>query len=275
MIYLEQIPGPRLRRFVQVLWYARVPAPRHARERVLPSGRVQVILNLARDYLMDCAEDGQAQRVAPSLVVGPRSMYELVDTGDMADLIGIVFEPAGFPAFARDAADRFSNRTVDLEQVWGGRTRSLRDRLRELASPRECLACLEAWLVECFASRLDAAPAQVHPSVAFALRSFDENQGWTVAEIARRSGWSERRISMVFREQVGLSPKVWQRLQRFQRALKMLHSGAEVRWDRMAQECGFYDQAHFANEFRAFSGINISTYAAEKRMGWANHVRDE
>lgn len=275
MIYLEQIPGRKLRRFVQVLWYARVASPEYARERVLPSGRVQVILNLARDYLMDCAEDGQTQRVAPSLVVGPRSVYELVDTGDMADLIGIVFEPAGFPVFARDAADRFSNRSVDLELIWGGRTRSLRDRLRELPSPRERLHCLESWLLEGFGAQLEKAEGAAHPSVAFALRSFDENQDWTVAEIARRSGWSERRISTIFREQVGLSPKVWQRLQRFQRAVKMLHLGADVRWDRLAQECGFYDQAHFANEFRAFSGINISTYAAEKRGRWANHVRDE
>src|SRR5260370_11469880 len=99
-----------------MLWYARAPRPAHPRERVLPTGRVQVILNLARDFLLDfsedCPEGGPFRRMPPSLVVGAPSVYEVVDTSDMADLIGMVFEPGAFPVFAGDAADLFSNRTA-------------------------------------------------------------------------------------------------------------------------------------------------------------------
>lgn len=270
MIYLERTPGPVLRPFEKTLWYARVAAPQHARERVLPWGRAQVILNLARDYLMDCPEGEPARRTAPSLVVGPRSVYEIVDTADMADLIGIVFEPAGFPAFGGDAAHLFSNQSIDLEQVWGGAARSLRAELRSVAqSPAERLKMLEMWLEERFGGRLDCSPA--HPAVQFTLRSFEEHPEWGLAEIARRTGWSQRRVATLFREQVGLSPKVWQRVHRFQRVLRRVHAGTELCLSQLAQECGFYDQAHFANEFRAFSGIKVSTYA-EERTRWANHV---
>ena len=93
-----------------------------------------------------------------------------------------------------------------------------------------------------------------------------------VREVARRTGWSERRFSQVFREQVGFSPKVWCRIQRFQRARAQLHAGAEVPWAELALECGFYDQSHFANEFRAFSGIDATTYSA-LRTRLANHIR--
>ena len=93
----------------------------------------------------------------------------------------------------------------------------------------------------------------------------------SVREVARTTGWSERRFSQVFREQVGLPPKVWFRLQRFQRAVKQLHAGADVPWARLAIDCGFYDQSHFANEFRAFSGVDITTYSA-RRTRWANHI---
>jgi AraC-like DNA-binding protein len=82
---------------------------------------------------------------------------------------------------------------------------------------------------------------------------------------------SERRFSQIFREEVGLSPKVWCRIQRFQRAVRMLHSGAEVPWADLALDCGFYDQSHFANEFRAFSGVDATTYSAS-RTRWANHI---
>ena len=87
----------------------------------------------------------------PSLVVGARSVYEIVDNSDMADLIGIVFEPGGFAPFVSDAVDLFSNRSVPLEDAWGATARSLRDRLREIADVRTRLSFLERFLTERFA----------------------------------------------------------------------------------------------------------------------------
>ena len=273
MIYLEHTPAPPLNRFVRSLWYARAPQPGHRRERVLPTGRTQVILNLARDYTLDAREDGLLIKAAPSLVVGARSVYEVVDTSDMADLIGLVFEPGALPVFAGDAADLFSNRTVDLEDIWGGAARGLRDRLREIPSPAGKLEVLEADLLGRLHIRLTQKPVRLHVAVGFALDYFERAPGVaTVAEVARSTGWSERRFSQVFREQVGLAPKVWCRIQRFQRAVQRLHAGAEVRWTELALDCGFYDQAHFANEFRAFSGIDPTTYSSLRDTPWANHV---
>ena len=273
MIYLEHTPAPPLNRFVRSLWYARAPQPGHRRERVLPTGRTQVILNLARDYTLDAREDGLLVKAAPSLVVGARSVYEVVDTSDMADLIGLVFEPGALPVFAGDAADLFSNRTVDLEDIWGGAARGLRDRLREIPSPAVKLEVLEADLLGRLHIRLTQKPVRLHVAVGFALDYFERAPGVaTVAEVARSTGWSERRFSQVFREQVGLAPKVWCRIQRFQRAVQRLHAGAEVRWTELALDCGFYDQAHFANEFRAFSGIDPTTYSSLRDTPWANHV---
>ena len=89
--------------------------------------------------------------------------------------------------------------------------------------------------------------------------------------MARIAGRSERRFSQLFREEVGLAPKTWCRIQRFQRAVQQLHSGSDVPWAELALDCGFYDQSHFANEFRAFSGIDATTYSARRTL-WANHV---
>ena len=254
MLYLEHNPAPPLGRFIQMLWYARAPQASHRCERILPNGRTQVILNLARDYLL--SPPGEPERRSPaSVVVGARSTFEIVDTSDMADLIGIVFEPAGFPAFASDRADLFSNRSVDLEDACGAPVRDLRHRLRELTSPAERLLCLERILSEAFGPRLLLPRAMQHCAVDYALRRFANPSSVTaIRDVARSTGWSERRFSQIFREQVGLSPKVWCRIQRFQRAVKELHSGADVRWSKLALDCGFYDQSHFANEFRAFWG---------------------
>lgn len=272
LLYLERIPDAPLNGFVRSLWYAQASGMDHSRERVLPSGCVQVILNLAREYLLDCPEGRADQRMPSALVVGARSVYEIIDTSDMADLIGIVFEPGGFGIFAGDAVDLFSNRSTGLEEVWGLSARGLRDRLRELPTPESRMRCLEAFLADRIAPRITRHGPWRSAEVSFALQHFAHAPAIaTVQETARRIGWSERRFSQVFREEVGLTPKTWCRVQRFQRAVQQLHSGVDVPWAELALECGYYDQSHFANEFRAFSGIDATTYSVQ-RTRWANHI---
>lgn len=274
MLYLEYTPAPPLDRVVRMLWYSRAPSLAHRRERILPTGRAQIILSLSRDFLLDCPEHLPAQRIAPALLVGQRSSYELVDTSDMADLIGVVIAPGALPLFAQDAAHRFSNQSVDLEGVLGNGVRSLRDRLRDLSSPRARLRALEQFLRARFTPKLESAGSLLHPAVAFALSQFAQaTTVASVAEVARSTGWTQRRLSQLFREQVGFAPKTWCRIQRFQRAIRQLHAGVEMPWPELALDCGFYDQAHFANEFRAFSGIDATTYTTAHGTPWANHVR--
>ncbi len=270
MIYLERTPAPPLNQFIRSLWYARAGNVAHRRERILPTGCTQVIFNLAREYVLDCPEGLPDVRRPPALVVGARSVYEIVDTSDMADLIGIVFSPGGFTPFAFDAAHHFSNRTVALDSIWAADTGPLRDRLREIESPHVRLQCLEQFLAARFISQIDRRARP--PQIQFALRFFAHNPGVaSVRETARQIGWSERRFSQVFGEEVGLTPKVWCRIQRFQHAVRQLHAGANIRWAELALDCGYYDQSHFANEFRAFSGVDATTYSAN-RTRWANHI---
>lgn len=101
MLFLQRIPAAPLAPFIRMLWYARADSVAHHRERVLPNGCVQVILNLARDYLLDCPEDRSDIRMPPALVIGARSVYEIVDGRDMADLVGIVFSRVDSPPLRR------------------------------------------------------------------------------------------------------------------------------------------------------------------------------
>ncbi len=267
MLYFERIPTGPLARYVRVLWYARDHDLVPRRERILPSGCLQVILNLARNFLLDCPTGSRDRRMPPALIVGARSVYEIVDASDMADLIGIVFAPGGFVSFAGDAVHHFSNQSVPLADVWGSSSDCLRDHLLQLTGPKARLDCLERFL----ADRLPAQPS-MNRMVEFAVDRFRSRPHIaTVRDVARSTGWSERRFSQVFREQVGLSPKTWCRIQRFQRAVRQLHAGVDVRWAELALDCGYYDQSHFANEFRAFSGIDATTYSAG-RTQWANHI---
>lgn len=273
MTYFERQPGAALRPWVRALWYARGLDFAHRRERILPTGRAQVIVNLARDFVVDCPEGRPESTMAPGLLVGQRSACEVIDTADLADLIGIVFEPGALPVFLGDAADRVTNGYVALEDVCRG-TGGLRDRLRETEGAEARLALLEAFLRERIEARMERGRDAVHPVVRFALEELRRTSAVArVRDVARSTGWSERRFSQVFREEVGFAPKVWCRIQRFQRVVGELQRGASVEWAELALACGFYDQAHLANEFRAFAGMPPTAYAALPPRMWANHVR--
>jgi AraC-like DNA-binding protein len=271
MLYIERRPNYPMRRFVRSFWYAHTPSVEHGRERILPSGCAQIVLSLSRDFLTGCPEGKPERQIAPALLVGQRSRYEIIATADLVDLAGVLFEPGALPAFIGDRADLLSNQVVSLDQIWCGRTDEVRDRLLSGSSPQVRLQILE----DCLAEFLIPTRA-THPAVDFTLRQCarDGNQ-LSVTDLARMGGWSERRLSQIFREQVGFAPKVWCRLQRFQRAVRELRAGADIPWADVALDCGFYDQAHFANEFRSFSGIDLTTYTATVHRLWANHTRAE
>jgi AraC-like DNA-binding protein len=272
VFYLDHKPAAPLNRAIRTLWYAAVPQLGHARERILPSGCVQIILNLERDFLHDCPEGGTERRMPPALVIGARSIYEIINTADMASLIGVVFEPGGFAPFVGDAVDLFSNQSVCLEDVWGTAARGLRDQLREVASAQGKIAALEEFLRLRFSDSLLRPKTARMNTVEYAVKAIGQApSAATVRELARSTGWSERRFSQVFREEVGFSPKVWSRIQRFQRALRQLHTGGDLAWAEMALDCGYYDQSHFANEFKAFSGIDATSYCAVRSV-WANQI---
>ena len=264
MVYLEKPPNPLLRSWVRTLWYCRAPQVCHSRERVLPSGYMQIILNLSRSYLTDCGEDGKSNRRLPrAIVVGTRARYEVVDTADMEELAGILFQPGGFAGLFRERANLFFERFIALDDVWVGPC--LTDRLSEVPTPVEKLRTLEALLTQLLHKGTRRSALVDHAIHLFTDRAL------SVARCARSVGVSERRLSQVFHEEVGISPKLWCRIRRFQAAVRALHNGADVPWAELALDCGYYDQSHFANDFRAFSGVDPTTYSRH-RGHWQNHL---
>ncbi len=111
-----------------------------------------------------------------------------------------------------------------------------------------------------------------HRAVAFALEALRNTpQAWTVADLAGRVGLCQRRFIRLFAEEVGLTPKLYGRIVRFQEVLRVIDSGKRVSWARLAAASGYYDQAHFINDFRAFSGMNPTAYLG-LRTEHINHV---
>ena len=84
-------------------------------------------------------------------------------------------------------------------------------------------------------------------------------------------GISKRRFEQVFNEQVGLTPKLFCRIRRFQRVLQLINEQNDIDWTDVALSCGYFDQSHFIHDFQSFSGINPTEYVT-RGSRYVNHV---
>jgi transcriptional regulator GlxA family with amidase domain len=112
--------------------------------------------------------------------------------------------------------------------------------------------------------------------VGAALRAFGEGDGGVrVRDVARRVGLSDRRFIEVFRAEVGMTPKAYSRVRRFQRALAAARAVGAGRpeWARVAAACGYFDQSHLVHDFREFSGFGPAECLRQFRVpAKQNHV---
>jgi AraC-like DNA-binding protein len=270
MLYLERRPHPALAPFIKSYWYACDPHATHRHERVLPNGHAQIVISLARDYLTDANHPTDPLQHTPAaILLGLYSRHQQIDTIDLAELIGILFHPGGTLPFFPANTQAFTNRETSLEDLWGNAATNLRNDLREAPTPEQKFALLD------IALRHRLSQTKIphrHPTLDYALTHLHRNPGTlTIAELTREIGISPRRLSQLFREQIGVSPKLYCRIQRFQQAVQQMHRGNDIRWSELALTCGYYDQSHFTNDFQAFSGISPTHYSIAQRQ-WANHI---
>jgi AraC-like DNA-binding protein len=280
MVFLTYVPKPPLADFVELFWYCDGYSLAHARERVLPTGDVQLVVSLRdaplRTY--DALDSARSQSYRGPLLCGPRSEFAVIDTTPLSSSMGVQFKPGGAFPFLGVPAGELHNLNVSLESLWGRKAEELRDRLLEAATPSARFHILEQALLEqALLPQGLLAQAQAagrrHPAVTYALNAFQAApHDQTIAEVTRRTGLSPKWFIELFRAQVGLTPKLYSRLRRFQTALALIGNGRPPDWSVLAPACGYYDQAHFIRDFRVFSGLNPTEYLAG-RGEHRNHVR--
>jgi AraC-like DNA-binding protein len=254
--------------FVEMLWYYEGYIVPHSKERVLPDGSMQLIINLAEDWLgvFDPSKPTVRRTLGGCLVSGARSESVVIDTSCQKAIMGAAFRRGGGFPFFRLPASALHNEQVSLDVLWGSRAGELREKLLEAQTPEARFQILERALLE------QAATFSRHPAVAFALNEFGKvPHNRTIGEVTNQIGLSQRRFIQVFSDEVGLTPKLFCRVRRFQETLQVIRRERVINWAALAFDCGYFDQAHFIHDFQAFSGISPTTYAAN--LGeFPNHV---
>lgn len=163
-------------------------------------------------------------------------------------------------------ASELAGRIVALDELWGNAvTRRLRERL---ASARGGVAAASV-LERAIAERLVDARTR-SPRARLALRAAEMLGRANVGEVAGELGVSERHLRRAFREVLGMSPKAFAKLSRFERALGAADGEDGASWASIAAASGYYDQAHLIAEFRAIAGATPRAFVGELRAARAS-----
>jgi len=262
-------PAPPLCDLVDAFWFYEAQSLPHAKERVLPHGAMDLIINLKQNQMRvyDAGQPEHFQTFDAALLCGMYSSPFVIDTTCQESVMGVGFKPGGAFPFFRPPADELRDTHVSLDALWGASARDLRDRLLEAATTQAKFRVLEHALLTQMNRRVSP-----HPAVTFAIQAFACGPGaQTITAMTTQIGLSARRFSQVFSQEVGLTPKLFCRVKRFQESLDQIESGKQVDWADLALACGYFDQAHFIHDFQTFSGINPTTYVAQPRPH-RNHI---
>ncbi|HTE55916.1 MAG TPA: helix-turn-helix domain-containing protein [Kofleriaceae bacterium] len=249
MLYRSHIPAPPLAGFVENLWCLN-DAPHHTRERILPSGTIELVVNLVEDEIRiyDPVHGDRCRRLSGAIVSGAYRGFFVVDTLEHASVIGVHFRPGGASPFLGVPAGALADAHVDLDALWGRRAAELRERLCAAPTSERRFAVLEEALV----ARLDRPPRR-HGAVRGALDQL-ERTAVGVGDLAARADLSHRRFIEIFGAEIGMTPKRFARVRRFQRALALARRATSADWAGLAVAAGYCDQSHMIRDFVEFSG---------------------
>lgn len=263
MILKIHIPPKPLGDYVATMVYYSSYYPEHNIERLLPDGTVNIVIDLNEDpkYIFDNDTLAEKQKCIKAWVAGAHSGFISISAGGQnSSMFVISFKPGCSYPFLHLPLEELTNLVVDAELVLGNEILELRNQLLEPSIPEAKFSLAEQWLTKS-ARHARLPEAVVHFGVESIL---NDPSLQSLDQIAQQTGYSHKQFIHLFKRYVGLTPKVFQRMIRFNTVLQQVHTRERVNWTSVALDCGYYDQAHFIKEFREFAGFNPKAYLMEQ-----------
>jgi len=252
MIYELKSPPPALEPYVDCFWLLSAPKPDTdaAPEIVLPDGKTELIVHFGDDFFKHDTVSKQFVRQARVLMSGQLTERILLKPSGEIGVVSVRFRSAGAARFFDIGYDDYVNQVFDFFKVEADVSNMLHAKVAAATTVDSRIKVLEDMLTD----RLSVDSGEdifVRQACNYLVQS--EGQ-YSVTDLAKLIGFSERQLERKFKRQVGLSPKRLSRILRFQKFLQIAQASKSLTLTDAALACGYYDQSHFIKDFTAFSG---------------------
>lgn len=256
MVHKLHIPSYPLSEFVDNFWYVQ-----STREEIpsafkyLPDAETEFMINFGAPFKV-FSDDSMVYYsiMKKAWVSGTKTKPVIVDNIDGYDLIGVKFKMGkAYPFFSFPLCE-INAQVIELDLIWGNLVDEIRDQLSEYLTVKERFHAFEKRLLQILGGRgLNDSDS----FISSALRIIQESKkDMSIKELVDKFGISHKHFLRKFDTQFGTNPKMFDRINKFQKAIHLIHNSELVHWTRLAYECNYYDQSHFIREFKYFSGVN-------------------
>jgi AraC-like DNA-binding protein len=262
MILKTHIPRFPLSQFIDHFIYYEGYNPQHSIDRFLPDGHTEIIIDFDDQpkYIYDNETLKEIQACHQVWASGVRTEYISIPSSKRSAMFVIHFRKGmAYPFFPLPKSE-MSDRVVDADLLWGNAFALLREQLCGIKQIDLKFHAVESFLLKHFHGKFMLNPA-VDYALAEILRRPDQIN---LRHVSTKIGYSPKHFIDIFRQQVGITPKSYLKIIRFQKAISEIEERKEANWTNISQDCGFYDQAHFINDFKFFSGFTPSEYVRRK-----------
>ena len=227
-------------------------------ERLLPDGNVQVIFELTEQpkYIYDNDSLDEIQSCRRVWFSGFRTKPITIPSGLGSEMLIISFKKGRAFPFISVPMHALKNTVVDGELVLNNDILNLRDHLQEAQNPEEMFGIIERNLIRHYARALEE-----NPFIDYAVKTLSSSpHGACLRELSRQVGYSQKHLIKLFKDHIGVTPKEFVKVSRFQQAVQMIQDSDHVSWTDVAYSTGYYDQSHFIADFKKLSGFTPGRY---------------
>lgn len=259
MVHQPYFPSFPLSQFVELFIYFDGIQNAHTVDRFLPNGDVEILIDFhdGPQYIYDNNSLKEIQACHHVWTSGVRTEPITIPSGTNASMMVVAFKKGMAAPFFPFPMNEIKDSVVDADLVWGNDFADIRERMLGTKDINVRFLMMEHFLVSKFVSKMD-----LNPCVAFAIREMTERpDALNIARMNAQIGYSQKHFTEMFRKSVGVNPKSYLKIMRFQKTVRTIDGSNEIDWGLIAQDCGFYDQAHFINDFKHFSGFTPEQYA--------------
>lgn len=249
MAYVEAPPSPVLRRWIECLWWRGGEAAAESQP-ILPDGAADVIFDLSP----------RPSAFSSAFAVGTMTVPLVVEP-DLRELVGVRFRPGCAARFLGIPLRELTDARVPLHDVQPAIATDVAERLSFENSLAAKWQRVEAELMRRLA-RIEEPDPRVEAAVALLVRSGGRA---AVDRVAAAANLTRQHLGRRFLDEVGVSPKRFARVIRFQRLVEAIRRGSVKSWADAALEHGYYDQAHMIGEFRELSGTTPEKFHSSNR----------
>jgi AraC-like DNA-binding protein len=258
MAYKEFRPPPALSGCVQAFWILEGDAPAGEDKvyRLLPYGCPRLVIhyhNLFRTY----PDSGSCGIIPIAVLNGHTYHYQEYVARGQFRFAGAYLYPFVPGLLFGLAAKDYINRVLELESLLEKPIHAnLQNRVLAAKNNEERIGIMASFLME----RLTKISYQADPLHGMIMEIISQKGNISVTELTKLSGLSARQLDRKFSALVGIPPKLFSRIVRFQSTLALNAACAPKNLTRLALDSGYYDQAHFIHEFKHFAGFSPAFY---------------